>query len=343
MIEYGEKRFVAKGVPMTGQDATRAKRTVDADIMLENAISDAIGDDVTWLCRNASKYKFTDFKRLMLMLGYPAVRRRGDDEDGWNVTGVLPSQSWLRPNAVMNACLVTRWPFLLRGHGNPVGCEDDDGDVSLSSTWLDDMPIGWKASFGLEMCEDLSAVMGAYGIPTSSMVMEQVKEKYGSIRWYHTLEAGDADPGTLTSLDDDMFDVIWAYEALSARTCVRCGIFRGVRLTRGYVLPVCRDCHIHGGDDETRRATRRRAVEMYVGSHAPGNGSSYVPECELQGYYDRIFVDETDEVARLGERSAFVVRTHYPDGRDTERNILDTCERHGLLVNRKLDVVRPSA
>lgn len=328
---------------MTGQDATRANMAVDADIMLENAISDAIGDDVTWLCRNASKYKLADFKRLMLMLGYPAVRRHGDAEDDRNVTGVLPSQSWLRPNAVMNACLVTRWPFLSRGHGNPVGCEDDDGDVSLSSTWLDDMPIGWKASFGLEMCEDLSAVMGAYGVPTSSMVMEQVKEKYGSLRWYRTLEVGDAATGTLTSLDDDMTDVIWAYEALSARTCVRCGTIRDVRLTRGYVLPVCRDCHVHGGDDEARGATRRRAVEMYVGGHAHGNGSSYVTERELQGCYDRIFADETDEVARLGERSAFVVRTHHPDGRDTERNILDTCERHGLLVNRKLDVVRPSA
>lgn len=324
---------------MTKQNVMCAdeKNLIDASIMLENAISNDIGNDITALCRSASKYKLADFKRLMLRLGYPAARQDSGDEKQKNATSVLPFSHGTHSNAVMNACLVTRYPFLLRNSNH---CEHDaDDSISFYSTWLDDMPVGWRASFGLELCEDLSTVMTARGVPTSSMVTEQVKEKFGSLRWYYMLEKGDADSEDLTRLDDDIADVILAYEALSSHTCVSCGSTANIRQTSCYILPICCDCHVYSGTGASMSETRQRAARMYKNEHVVDKDTWYVPDADLQGYYDRIFVEETNELGCLSDESTFVVRTLHPDGHNTERNVLDTCERHGLLINKIISEV----
>lgn len=118
-----------------------------------------------------------------------------------------------------------------------------------SYTELDAMEIGWKKAFGEQICKDIrSSLINTYiknehpktirkkiiayykGIKLLyNYRITQIKEKYGSLRWY--------DVGTT----QDVLDIISKYENISYNTCYKCGNPTTYH-TSGYILPVCDKC-----------------------------------------------------------------------------------------------------
>lgn len=81
-----------------------------------------------------------------------------------------------------NYFLIKKYPFLLcrnRWNGKPL--ED-----KYSFTELDDMPLGWRKSFGRKLCQDIKDlfVISGYKDFIEKYRIVQIKEKYGQLRWY---------------------------------------------------------------------------------------------------------------------------------------------------------------
>lgn len=90
-------------------------------------------------------------------------------------------------------------------------------------TVLDDMPDGWRRAFGMQLAEDIKQELKQKNI--NNYVVQQVKEKYGGLRWY----------------DNYNLDCLKKYEKLSERTCVVCGK-PATRISTGWICPYCDKC-----------------------------------------------------------------------------------------------------
>ena len=121
--------------------------------------------------------------------------------------------------------LCKRYPFLIihDWSGKPLDYE---------FTYLDDMPEGWKRAFGIDMCKDIRRVLVKANYLYDYRVC-QVKEKYGTLRWY--------DYGAPSSIYRELQDVIDKYEGLSYRTCIWCGR-PATKISQGWISPWCDKC-----------------------------------------------------------------------------------------------------
>lgn len=126
----------------------------------------------------------------------------------------------------LNKRLIKRYPFLeIKGWN---ASEHSD----FSSTLLDCMPIGWRNTLGIPLCEELReeliridpSLLNKYRV-------SQVKEKYGTLRWY-------AD-----SYSDQMEDILTKYEDISQYTCVVCGKINVPIFDDGWISPFCIECY----------------------------------------------------------------------------------------------------
>lgn len=124
-----------------------------------------------------------------------------------------------------NYCLVACYPFL--APYNP-WTDEVPKDYDYSYTWLDDMEPGWRKAFGEQMCAEIAESL-RQSDKLERYRIRQVKEKYGTLRWY---DSG----GT-----DETAHIVDHYSALSARTCCICGSPASARTT-GYVCPYCDEC-----------------------------------------------------------------------------------------------------
>ena len=101
-------------------------------------------------------------------------------------------------------------------------------------TELDNMPIGWRNAFGLQMCQEIKDALlkvGGRKLLKAYRIMD-IKEKYGTLRWY---DAG---------APKEVYDIIHKYEELSFRTCIECGK-PAKYITQGWISPYCEDCIKH--------------------------------------------------------------------------------------------------
>lgn len=124
-----------------------------------------------------------------------------------------------------NKELIEKYPFLMPYRvvtGEPL--EDYDYEF----TWLDDMEDGWRIAFGLQMMEELKQTLVKINYLDEYKLM-QVKEKFGSLRWY--------DNGR----SNEMNDVIAKYEDLSEKTCGFCGE-KAKYISKGWIYPYCKEC-----------------------------------------------------------------------------------------------------
>ncbi len=126
----------------------------------------------------------------------------------------------------LNKRLIKRYPFLeIKGWNSS---EPSD----FNSTLLDCMPVGWRKTLGIPLCEELreeiliidSSLLNKYRV-------SQVKEKYGTLRWY----AG--------SYSEQMEDILTKYEDISQYTCVVCGKINVPIFDDGWISPFCRECY----------------------------------------------------------------------------------------------------
>ena len=124
-----------------------------------------------------------------------------------------------------NKKLCKRYPFLIIR-------DWEDEPLGYEFTYLDDMPEGWKRAFGIDMCEDIRRVLVKANYLYDYRVC-QVKEKYGTLRWY--------DYGAPSSIYRELCDVIDKYEELSYRTCIRCGR-PATKISLGWISPFCDEC-----------------------------------------------------------------------------------------------------
>ncbi len=105
-------------------------------------------------------------------------------------------------------------------------------DYNYEDTWADDIPDGWRLAFGDQMIEELDQLLRKYNLEDEYHIT-QIKEKYGSLRWY--------DDGFAKEGFEEYMNWIHKYEDLSYRTCIYCGE-PAIGFTQGWIIPLCKDC-----------------------------------------------------------------------------------------------------
>lgn len=126
----------------------------------------------------------------------------------------------------LNKRLVERYPFLEMKRW------DSSEPSDYHSTLLDCMPVGWKKTLGIQLCEELREEL--LRIDPSLLYkyrVSQVKEKYGSLRWYDG------------SYSDQMDDIVSKFEDISQYTCIVCGKINVPILDDGWISPCCTECY----------------------------------------------------------------------------------------------------
>ncbi len=105
-------------------------------------------------------------------------------------------------------------------------------DEDEYTSWLEDLPKGWYKAFGEQMADDLNEVLVKYDYVDEYRI-HQIKEKFGSLRWY--------DGGYLPEMRDEYLAVLNRYEVLSENTCISCGE-PATHMTTGWTIPLCDEC-----------------------------------------------------------------------------------------------------
>ena len=128
-----------------------------------------------------------------------------------------------------NKNLVLKYPWLLpRNRFSDLAPKDYD----FSYTEIDELPDGWRIAFGDSICEEIQRVLEKYDAVNKFRVI-QIKEKYGSLRWYHG--------GLSREVAKEVEEIISKYEDISARTCIDCGK-PATKISLDWICPWCDDC-----------------------------------------------------------------------------------------------------
>ena len=131
-----------------------------------------------------------------------------------------------KDNIENNKELIEKFPFLLP-HNRWTNKVSNDYDYSY--TELDAMPHGWRKAFGLQMCEEILSVLKEDDDLLEKYRILQIKEKWGSLRWYDNFTT------------DGLSKVIDKYKELSMRTCIDCGE-PATKISMGWISPYCDSC-----------------------------------------------------------------------------------------------------
>lgn len=105
-------------------------------------------------------------------------------------------------------------------------------------TFIDCAPKGW-AKLCEDLCAELKVLFDSVGFKDYSLC--QVKEKYGSLRWYEG-------SGVPIKIGDEYSKIIRKYEELSEKTCCICGA-PAIYESTGWISPYCGYCAAHIGGD----------------------------------------------------------------------------------------------
>jgi hypothetical protein len=135
---------------------------------------------------------------------------------------------------------IEKYPFL-RIKDNSVYPWLSTSKDSYEDCWMvDDLPDGWIDAFGEQMCDELADVLGEYA---DRWITLQVKEKFGSIRWYYYFNADGLpeEVEKINQVEQLVSNIIDKYEEISYHTCAYCGA-PATRKTTGWILPVCDVC-----------------------------------------------------------------------------------------------------
>lgn len=127
-----------------------------------------------------------------------------------------------------NKKLIKEFPFLL-----PRNRFFDTVIYNYDYTYteLDEMPHGWKSSFGIEMCEEIKKCLIKVNYLYKYRII-QIKEKYGTLVWY--------DNGVPTSIYEEICTIINYYEDKSMLICSECGDATKY-VTTGWIEYLCEE------------------------------------------------------------------------------------------------------
>ena len=132
-------------------------------------------------------------------------------------------------NRIKNYFLVKKYPFLLcRNRWS--GKELDD---KYAYTELDDMPKGWRKTFGKQICRDIKDLFinSGYKDFLNKYRITQIKEKYGQLRWY--------DNEVPEKIRNSLDEIIEYYTKLSEHTCIICGEKGSIDNSESWLSPLC--------------------------------------------------------------------------------------------------------
>ena len=127
-----------------------------------------------------------------------------------------------------NWILVGKYPFLIPRY-------DWSGEIiedyDYMSTYLDDIPVGWKIAFGEIMCEEIKQELIRCNYLDEFRIL-QAKEKFGGLRIYTNGEP----------VDCKVQQIINKYSTLSENICVVCGKPDVPITNNGWISPYCKKC-----------------------------------------------------------------------------------------------------
>ena len=127
-----------------------------------------------------------------------------------------------------NWILVGKYPFLIPRY-------DWSGEIiedyDYTSTYLDDIPVGWKIAFGEMMCEEIKQELVRCNYLDEFRIL-QAKEKFGGLRIYTNGEP----------IDCKVQQIIDKYSTLSENICVICGKPDVPITNNGWISPYCKKC-----------------------------------------------------------------------------------------------------
>jgi hypothetical protein len=126
-----------------------------------------------------------------------------------------------------------KYPYLRDYHG--VIPYEDPG-----ASFEDEIPMGWRRLFR-EMCDDINAVLDHFEVSREAFHFLQVKEKFGAVRCYWTVDAPDLDKEVFKDCYCQIDKAIEKCEHISSETCHICGK-RAYVQSHGWVLPYCLTC-----------------------------------------------------------------------------------------------------
>ena len=127
-------------------------------------------------------------------------------------------------------------------------CNPFTGKITYELNAFDEMPEGWKLAFGDLMAEDLDRAIKKAQLE-DEFVVEQVKEKYGGLRFY------------CYPTNDDIERIIDTYSRLSEHICIKCGKPDVPMIHDGWISPWCEDCYCNS-NYRTIEGYRRFASEQ---------------------------------------------------------------------------------
>lgn len=108
--------------------------------------------------------------------------------------------------------------------GEPV--LDEEGDYM---SWATQIPRGWYIAFGEQMIDELNEILVKFGFEKEYRI-SQIKEKYGTLRWYEYTYISD--------MQEEYYEWLRKYEDLSAETCIVCGAPGEIRRNL-WIEPLC--------------------------------------------------------------------------------------------------------
>ena len=127
-----------------------------------------------------------------------------------------------------NWILCGKYPFLIPRY-------DWSGEIiedyDYTSTYLDDIPVGWKIAFGEMMCEEIKQELIRCNYLDEFRII-QAKEKFGGLRIYTNGEP----------VDCKVQQIIDKYSTLSENICVICGKPDVPITNNGWISPYCKKC-----------------------------------------------------------------------------------------------------
>jgi hypothetical protein len=158
-----------------------------------------------------------------------------------------------------NRKLIEKYPFLtpIDFMGRKISKKLHKYDFTL----LDEMPSGWRKTFGKLLAEDINQQLLRDGIDPNDYIVQQVKEKFGELRWY--------DYNGSKAIDKIIND----YSHLSGNICCICGKPDVPMLSLSWISPFCEKCFSklnyknsyeeYVNDEEPSRMADKRRVKIW--------------------------------------------------------------------------------
>ncbi len=160
-----------------------------------------------------------------------------------------------------NWILCGKYPFLVPRYG---WSGEIVKDYDYTSTYLDDIPVGWRKAFGEMMCEEIKQELVRCNYLDEFRIV-QAKEKFGEARIYTNG----------TPVDCKVPEIIDNYSMLSRNICIICGKPDVPITNNGWISPYCKKCYTAPSDWYKEEHSDK--IEEFIKTH-----EEYWEECNKQ-------------------------------------------------------------